>query len=379
MEFGPGGALAQRIAAVSLADSIDESGGKGKNSGQGKTGGKGKNIKANRFAPPPPPPPPPKVDKKGVAKPADAMRKPGARFDVRVRAMHSELDARYRDMIRDRTKRVDILGKGKVGYLRLPDMERTGYSEFWRHFPREVRKGALVVDLRGNLGGHISELLLAKLAQRPLAWDVPRRGSPTVYPSHASGSVVALVDENTGSDAELAAEAFRRLGLGRVVGARTWGGLLTTSDSFKLVDGSEVSMPQQAVAMPPAGGVDSGNPEIANGIENRGVVPDVEVANAPHDYADDADPQLDAAVREALALLAANPPARFDDSRTTDEDEARAAAAERAHVGPGGSRWPFKTYAPYPEDGDEDEEEVPERFPERERRKKLPKGAKGKR
>ena len=154
---------------------------------------------------------------------------------------------------------------------------------------------------------------------------------------------------------------------------------MTTSDSFKLVDGSEVSMPQQAVAMPPAGGVDSGNPEIANGIENRGVVPDVEVASAPHDYADDADPQLDAAVREALALLAANPPARFDDWRTTDEDEARAAAAERAHVGPGGSRWPFKTYAPYPEDGDEDEEEVPERFPERERRKKLPKGAKGKR
>ena len=156
---------------------------------------------------------------------------------------------------------------------------------------------------------------------------------------------------------------------------------MTTSDSFKLVDGSEVSMPQQAVAMPPAGGVDSGrNPEIANGIENRGVVPDVEVANAPHDYATDADPQLDAAVREALALLAANPPARFDNtSRTTDEDEARAAAAERAHVGPGGSRWPFKTYAPYPEDGDEEEEEVHERFPERERRKKLPKGAKGKR
>ena len=56
-------------------------------------------------------------------------------------------------------------------------MERTGFSEFWRHFPDEVRKGALVVDLRGNVGGHISELLLAKLAQRPLAWDVPRRGT----------------------------------------------------------------------------------------------------------------------------------------------------------------------------------------------------------
>ena len=124
-------------------------------------------------------------------------------------------------------------------------------------------------------------------------------GAATVYPSHASGAVVALVDENTGSDAELAAEAFRRLNLGVVVGTRTWGGLLTTSDSFKLVDGSEVSMPQQAVAMTDL--ADSGV-KIANRIENRGVVPDVQVCNAPHDYANDRDPQLEAAVAEALRL-----------------------------------------------------------------------------
>ena len=77
-------------------------------------------------------------------------------------------------------------------------------------------------------------------------------------------------------------------------------------------------------------------------------------------------------------MLAASPRGFDEFEDDGREDEARA-AAERAHVGPGGSRWPFKTYAPYPEDGDEDEEEVPDRFPERERRKKLPKGAKGKR
>ena len=169
MEFGAGGDLAQRVAAVSIADTKDESNKKG---GKNKNGGKGRNKAVNKYVPPPPP-----VTAKKSSKPEDATRKPGTRFDVRVRAMHSELDARYRDMIRDRTKRVDALGGGEVGYLRLPDMERTGFSEFWRHFPDEVRKGALVVDLRGNVGGHISELLLAKLAQRPLAWDVPRRGT----------------------------------------------------------------------------------------------------------------------------------------------------------------------------------------------------------
>ena len=134
-------------------------------------------------------------------------------------------------------------------------------------------------------------------------------GAATVYPSHASGAVVALVDENTGSDAELAAEAFRRLNLGVVVGTRTWGGLLTTSDSFKLVDGSEVSMPQQAVAMTDL--TDSGV-KIANRIENRGVVPDVQVCNAPHDYANDRDPQLEAAVAEALRLLDAHKSPKFE-------------------------------------------------------------------
>jgi hypothetical protein len=104
----------------------------------------------------------------------------------------------------------------------------------------------------------------------------------------------------------------------------------------------------------------------------------VQVCNAPHDYANDRDPQLEAAVAEALRLLDAHKSPKFSAGRV-DEDEVRAANAERAHVGPGGSKWPFKTYAPYPEDTDDEEEEVLPRFPERERRKKLPKGAKGKR
>jgi tricorn protease len=119
---------------------------------------------------------------------ANGTLKRGDVVSVRVRAMHSELDARYRDAVRDRTSRVAKLGKDQVGYLHLPDMERTGYSEFWRHFPREVKKGALIVDLRGNAGGHISELLLAKLAQRPLAWDVPRRGAAATARSIHTGS-----------------------------------------------------------------------------------------------------------------------------------------------------------------------------------------------
>lgn len=179
---------------------------------------------------------------------------------------------------------------------------------------------------------------------------------------------MVLVDENTGSDAELAAEAFRRLGLGTVVGARTWGGLLTVSDSYPLVDGSEVSMPQQNVVLfqqPQHNGRHnsgkSANGGGGNPIENRGVVPDIEVAVSPSDHAQGRDPQLDAAVTEALRLLGATPPPTPPPSAADQSgafaaaaDESRAAACER---GLSGGRWPFETYAPYPDDEGEDSDD----------------------
>ena len=368
-EGGGANALADRVGAMRVRD--DARGGAKKAAGKKNAGGSDSGSRRSGSA---------------------AAAKRPKEVSVRVRAMHSELDARYRDMIRDRADRVHALGGGAVGYLHLPDMERFGYSEFWRRYAAESRRRALVVDFRGNVGGHISELILAKLAQRPLAWDVPRRGAPESYPSHAAGPVVALVDENTGSDAELAAAAFRRLGLGAVVGARTWGGLLTVGDGATLVDGGEVSAPSRRVvlfddekggdegggvakgggvgkdggvaksASAKAKGWNSGNASSdsngssrrpANDVENRGVTPDVEVTISPGAHARGEDPQLDAAVAEALRLARERPPPPRPARATAPDEDAAKAAARRA----GGGRWPFKVFAPYPEESDEDSEE----------------------
>mgnify|MGYP001267681742 FL=1 len=336
-----------------------------------------------------------------AAKP-DARRAPGSVVTVRVRAMHSELDARYKDLVQSRHDRVSELSDSKVGYLHVPDMERFGYGEFWRRFPKESKKKALVVDLRGNCGGHISELILAKLAQRPLAFDVPRRGAPTAYPSHASGFVVTLVDQDTGSDAELAAHAFRRTKLGPIVGNRTWGGLLTVAGGgARLVDGGYVSFPSQNVVAFEEEENASDKKRPGNRIENYGVVPDVCVVVSPSAHLRGEDPQLDAAVNEALKLLRTAPSAKGDAKgadRTPDasdrvavrlsadpfpspevkrRDAALAAAtkrdgsssaARRKRSGAGAaandgdknekaSSWPFRTFAPYPEASDSEKSE----------------------
>jgi hypothetical protein len=261
-----------------------------------------------------------------------------------------------------------------------------------------------VVDLRGNCGGHISELILAKLAQRPLAFDVPRRGAPTAYPSHASGFVVTLVDQDTGSDAELAAHAFRRTKLGPIVGNRTWGGLLTVAGGgARLVDGGYVSFPSQnVVAFEEEDGDENASDKKrpGNRIENYGVVPDVCVVVSPSAHLRGEDPQLDAAVNEALKLLRTAPSAKGDAKgadrtpnasgvsvHTTDlfpspevkrRDAALAAATKRdgsssaarrersgagaaandgLHKNEKASSWPFRTFAPYPEASDSEKSE----------------------
>jgi hypothetical protein len=146
--------------------------------------------------------------------------------NVRVRALRTDIDARYRDMVAARRAYVHHASSGRVGYLQVPDMERMGFSEFHRHWAVERARGALLVDLRGNAGGHISELLLPRLAQPTVGFELTGRSPAVRFPDAApAGLVVLLVDEATCSDGEICAAAFRSMRLGPIVGMRTWGGV----------------------------------------------------------------------------------------------------------------------------------------------------------
>ncbi|MHC5260089.1 S41 family peptidase [Streptomyces sp. UC4497] len=217
---------------------------------------------------------------------------------VTVVPLDDEEPLRYHAWVADRRAYVHEQSGGRLGYLHVPDMQAPGWAQIHRDLSVEVAREGLVVDVRENRGGHTSQLVVEKLARRVVGWDVPRGSRPFTYPMDAPrGPVVAVANEFSGSDGDIVNAAIKALGIGPVVGVRTWGGVIGIDSRYRLVDGTLVTQPKYATWMEGYGW----------GLENHGVDPDVEVVMAPQDAAAGRDPQLDEAIRIALAALVENP------------------------------------------------------------------------
>lgn len=220
---------------------------------------------------------------------------------VTVKALADERPARYRDWVEAKRRAVHDATDNRVGYIHVPDMGPDGYAEFHRGFLVEHDRDALIVDVRFNGGGHVSALLLEKLARRRIGYDFPRWGAPIPYPAESpTGPMVALTNEQAGSDGDIFSHSFKLMKLGPLVGKRTWGGVIGISASHQLADGTITTQPEFAFFFD----------DVGWRVENYGTDPDIEVDNAPHDYARGADPQLERAISVALGLLEARPPHR---------------------------------------------------------------------
>ncbi|MET9916818.1 S41 family peptidase [Streptomyces sp. NPDC006435] len=219
---------------------------------------------------------------------------------VAVVPLVDERPLRYQDWVAKRREVVRELSGGKCGYLHIPDMGGSGWAQFNRDLRLEVSRPALIVDVRGNAGGNISELVVEKLTRTILGWDLTRNAQPVSYASNAPrGPVVALADEATASDGDMITAAFRLLKLGPVVGQRTWGGVVGMTGRHRLVDGTVITVPMNAAWFDTYGW----------SVENHGVEPDLEALRTPLDWAEGRYAVLDDAVRLALDLLAAQPAA----------------------------------------------------------------------
>ncbi|GAA2060409.1 S41 family peptidase [Streptomyces albiaxialis] len=227
-----------------------------------------------------------------------SLRQAGPRR-VAVVPLIDERPLRYQDWVARRREVVRELSGGKCGYLHIPDMGGSGWAQFNRDLRMEVSRPALIVDVRGNAGGHISELVLEKLTRTILGWDLTRNAQPVSYTSNAPrGPVVAVADEMTSSDGDMITAAFRLLGRGPVVGTRTWGGVVGMTGRHRLGDGTVITVPMNAAWF--GGG-------LGWSVENHGVEPDIEALRTPLDWAEGRHAVLDTAVTVALDLLERHP------------------------------------------------------------------------
>ncbi|WP_051759296.1 S41 family peptidase [Herbidospora cretacea] len=217
---------------------------------------------------------------------------------VVVRALCDEQPARYRDWVNANRALVHEHTGGRVGYVHVPDMGPEGFAEFHRGFLTEYDREALIVDVRFNGGGNVSALLLEKLSRRRLGYDFPRWGVPAPYPDESPrGPIVCLTNEWAGSDGDIFCHTFKLLGLGTLVGRRTWGGVVGVWPRHRLADGTLTTQPEFSFAFD----------DVGWRVENYGADPDVEVDITPQEYAMGVDAQLERAVEIALDRLGRTP------------------------------------------------------------------------
>jgi tricorn protease len=228
---------------------------------------------------------------------------PGAARDVVVHPLGSERRLRYVDWVRRNREYVAQKTGGKVGYIHLPDMGVDGLIAFDTWFYPQINKQALVVDVRWNRGGFISQRILERMRRKVIAVFHARGGSTSTYPVRSvDGPFVVLTNEYAGSDGDIFPTVVQLDKLAPVIGMRSWGGVVGIRGDKPLVDGGMPTQPEFAFW----------DPTHRWGTENRGVIPDIEVQNLPQDVARSVDAQLDRGLTEVQHLLAQHPPPQRD-------------------------------------------------------------------
>jgi len=215
------------------------------------------------------------------------------------RPISSEEPLLYLEWTNATRETVARLTNGRAGYLHIPDMGAPGIYEFIKWFYPQLRKEGLVVDVRSNGGGNVSQWIIERLDTKLLGTRFGSRGPhPGTYPGTVfHGHKVALLNETSASDGDIFPHMFRKAGLGPLVGKRSWGGVVGISGLGPMIDGGQITVPL------------SGTNDVDGRwvIEGHGVDPDIVVENDPKSVIAGKDPQLERGVTELIKKMDAEP------------------------------------------------------------------------
>jgi len=215
--------------------------------------------------------------------------------EVVVVPIENEQSLHYYNWVQNNIEKVNKATDGKVGYIHVPDMGARGLNEFVKHFYPQLRKKALIIDVRSNGGGNVSAMLIERLKREIAMVGIARNTIPSPDPEALIlGPKVCLIDEFSASDGDIFPYRFRKANLGKLIGKRTWGGVTGIRGSLPLVDGGFLMKPEFAIYS-----VD-GKEWI---IEGHGVEPDIYVDNDPAKEFAGIDEQLNKAIEVILEEL----------------------------------------------------------------------------
>jgi tricorn protease len=218
--------------------------------------------------------------------------------EVTVVPVESEGALRNRAWIEDNRRKVDQMSDGRLGYVYLPNTAGAGYTSFNRYYFAQIGKEGIVVDERFNGGGLAADYIVDFMRRPLLNYWSTREGEDFTTPQGSIfGPKVMIINEFAGSGGDALPWYFHKAGVGKLVGKRTWGGLVGIYDYPPLIDGGFVTAPRLAFW----------NPDGTWDVENKGVAPDIEVELDPKLWREGRDPQLEKAVEVALEELRLNP------------------------------------------------------------------------
>ena len=222
----------------------------------------------------------------------------GART-VHYKPVTDESNLRYFNWVEGNRKHVDEATNGKVGYIHIPDMGVNGIREFIKWFYPQIRKQGMVVDVRGNGGGNVSQMIIERFRRELLGTRFSRTSEFVgTYPSQVfHGHLVCLLSENSASDGDIFPARFKEAGLGPLIGKRSWGGVIGITSHGPLLDGGDVRVPEFATNAIDGSWI----------IEGHGVDPDIEVDNDVASVLAGRDPQLERGIEEVLKMIVADP------------------------------------------------------------------------
>jgi len=220
---------------------------------------------------------------------------------VNVVPVANESSLRNRDWVEGNIKKVDEATGGRVAYVYVPNTTTLGHIYFKRYFFPQVHKEAIIIDERFNGGGLVADYYI-DILRRPFVcnWNMRYRADMKTPSASIQGPKVMLIDETAGSGGDLLPWMFRKFNLGKLIGKRTWGGLVGTLGFPILMDGGRVTAPNLAIWN-----------EDGWIVENVGVPPDIEVEQLPAEVIAGRDPQLEKAIEVILEELEKNPPKKI--------------------------------------------------------------------